>query len=241
MGRFETETLALPENREALADLNEQWIDRFHDRNGLKYIVLDMDSSVSPTHGDQEGAAWNGHCDCSCYHPNIVFNQFGMLERCALRHGNVHSADGWKEVLDPVIAPYADRDIMRFFRADAAYATPELYARLEKAGYFYAIQLPANAVLREKIAHRLTRPVGPPSKTKVKRFHQDFEYQAASWDKPRRVIAKIEWHPGELFPKVGFICPSSYNLGRLSVIPIGGSGSSLFEFMRVRFYGASAA
>ena len=59
-GRFETETLALPENREALFDLNGQWFDRFHDRNGLKYIVLDMDSSVSPTHGDQEGAAWNG-------------------------------------------------------------------------------------------------------------------------------------------------------------------------------------
>jgi hypothetical protein len=43
MGRFETETLALPENRAALADLNGTWIDRFHDRNGLKYIVLDMD------------------------------------------------------------------------------------------------------------------------------------------------------------------------------------------------------
>ena len=87
MGRFETETMALVENREALADLNGQWIDRFHDRNGLKFIVLDMDSSVSPTHGDQEGSAWNGHFDCTCYHPNFLFNQFGMLERCALRHG----------------------------------------------------------------------------------------------------------------------------------------------------------
>ena len=125
MGRFETETLALAGNRAALADLNGQWIDRFHDRNGLKYIVLDMDSSVSPTHGDQEGSAWNGHFDCSCYHPNFLFNQFGMLERCALRHGNVHSADGWRDVLDPVIARYAERDLGgRFFRADAAYAIP---------------------------------------------------------------------------------------------------------------------
>jgi len=111
MGRFETETLASPANREALADLNGQWIDRFHDRNGLKYIVLDMDSSVSPTHGDQEGAAWNGHFDCTCYHPNFLFNQFGMLERCALRNGNVHSADGWRDVLDPVIARYTGRDL----------------------------------------------------------------------------------------------------------------------------------
>ena len=205
MGRLETETLALPENRAALADLNGQWIDRFHDRNGLKYIVLDMDSSVSPTHGDQKGAAWNGHFDCSCYHPNFLFNQFGMLERCALRNGNVHSADDWRDVLDPVIARYAEHDIMRFFRADAAYATAELYERLEETGYFYAIRLPANAVLREKIAHRLTRPVGRPSKTEVKRFFEDFTYQAQSWDKTRRVISKIEWHPGELFPRVGFI------------------------------------
>ncbi|MFT5870415.1 MAG: hypothetical protein ACI8TF_002539 [Paracoccaceae bacterium] len=94
MGRFETETLALPENREALADLNGQWIDRFHNRQGLKYIMLDMDSSARPTHGDQEGSAWRGHFDRYCYHPNFFFNQFGMLERCALRNGNVHSADG---------------------------------------------------------------------------------------------------------------------------------------------------
>lgn len=59
MGRFETETLALPENRVALADLNGMWIDRFYDRNGLKYITLDMDSSFSPTPGDQEGTACN--------------------------------------------------------------------------------------------------------------------------------------------------------------------------------------
>jgi len=208
MGRFETGTLAMPENRVALADLSGQWIDRFHDRRGLKYITLDMDSSVSPTHGEQEGTAWNGHFDCTCYHPLFVFNQFGMLERCALRHGNVHSAEGWQDVLDPVIARYAKRDIMRFFRADAAYAIPALYARLEEAGYFYAIRLPANSVLKEKIADRLTRPVGRPSLTKIKRFHEDFQYQAASWDKPRRIIAKIEWHPGELFPRVGFIVTS---------------------------------
>ena len=121
-------------------------------------------------------------------------------------HGNVHSADGWQEVLDPVIARYAGRNLGgRFFRADAAYAIPALYERLEETGYFYAIRLRANNVLREQIAHRLTRPVGRPSQTKVKRFHEDFQYQAASWDKARRVIAKIEWHPGELFPRVGFI------------------------------------
>ena len=69
LGRFETETQALPENCAALAGFNGQWIDRFHDRNGLKYTVLDLGSSISPTHGDQEGVSWNGHFDCTSYHP----------------------------------------------------------------------------------------------------------------------------------------------------------------------------
>jgi hypothetical protein len=60
-------------------------------------------------------------------------------------------------------------------------------------------------VLKDKIAHRLIRPAGRHSLTKVKRFYEDFEYPAASWNKPRRVIAKIEWHPSEWFPRVGVI------------------------------------
>jgi hypothetical protein len=134
-----------------------------------------------------------------------LFNQFGMLERCALRNGNVHSADGWEDVMGPVIARYAKRHILRFFGADAAYASPAIYARLEEAGCFYAIRLPANTVLREKIAHRLTRPVGRPSLTRVRRFYADFHHQAQSWEDERRVIAKNEWHPGKLFPCVDFI------------------------------------
>jgi hypothetical protein len=77
MGRFETEVLATSDNRTALADLSGQWIDRVHGRKPPKWITLDMDSSVSPTHGAQEGTAWNGHFGCLCYHPLFVFNQFG--------------------------------------------------------------------------------------------------------------------------------------------------------------------
>ena len=138
------------------------------------------------------------------YHPLFVLNQFGPLERCALRPGNVHSADGWEAVLKPVIARYADRHLMRLSRGDAAFAIPELYKILETAGYFYAIRLHANRVLQSRIAHLLKRPVGRPPK-RVKRVYGDFEYLAVSWDKPRRVVAKVEWHPGELFPRVGFV------------------------------------
>ena len=57
MGRFETEVLATTDNRTALTDLSGHWIDRVHERNPPNWITLDMDSSVSPTHGAQEGTA----------------------------------------------------------------------------------------------------------------------------------------------------------------------------------------
>jgi hypothetical protein len=159
---------------------------------------------VSPTHGDQEGTAYNGHFGCSCYHPLFVFNQFGDLERCALRPGNVHSAHGWHAVLEPVVARYRDWKVRRYFRGDAAFASPDLYEFLEVEGYKYAIRLKTNAVLQASIAHLLTRPVGRPP-NHVRRFYASFSYQAGSWDKKRGVVAKVEWHPGELAPRVGFI------------------------------------
>ena len=78
-------------------------IDCVHGWRSLRSIVLDMDSSVSPTHGDQQGTAYNGHFTCACYHPLFVFNQFRDLERSALRPGNVHSADGWRAALEPAL------------------------------------------------------------------------------------------------------------------------------------------
>jgi hypothetical protein len=204
MGRFETKWLARPENLSTLADLPGDWIDTVHRRRPLKMIVLDMDSSESPTHGTQEGSAYNGHFGCTCYHPLFVFNQFGDLERCALRSGNVHSAADWQDVLEPVVARYRGGVKRLYFRGDAAFANPEIYEFLEAEGYGYAIRLPTNSVLQGKIGHLLKRPVGRPPH-EVRRYFASFSYQAQSWNKSRHVVAKVEWHPGELCPRVGFI------------------------------------
>jgi hypothetical protein len=75
---------------------------------------------------------------------------------------------------------------------------------LEAAGCLCAIRLRANRVLQGRIAHLLKRPVSRPPKG-VTRVYGDFEYQAVSWDKPRRVVAKVEWHPRELLLRVGFV------------------------------------
>ena len=157
----------------------------------------------SPTYGEQEGSAYNGHFTCTCYHPLFVFNQLGDVERCALHPGNVHSADGWRAVLEPAVARYSTVT-RRYFRGNAAFANPEIYEFLEAECYGYVIRLPTNNVLQGKIGYLLSRPVGRPPH-EVRRYHASFTYQAQSWKKPRRVVAKVEWHPGELYPRVGFV------------------------------------
>jgi hypothetical protein len=204
MGRFETKWLSRPENLAALIDLPGQWIDQVHQRRPPKRIVLDMDSSESPTYGEQEGSAYNGHFGCTCYHPLFVFNQLGDVERCGLRPGNVHSADGWREVLEPVIIRYRGIVKRLYFRGDAAFANPEIYEFLEAEGIGYTIRLQANAVLQNRIGHLLKRPIGRPPH-EVRRFYASFSCQAQSWKKPRRVVVNVEWHPGEPYPRVGFI------------------------------------
>ncbi len=121
-----------------------------------------------------------------------------------LRRGNHNSAKFWRRVLLPVIDRYRDRDIPKYFRGDAAFAIPGLYGVLEEESFQYTIRIPSNDVLTASISHLLTRPVGRPSH-KPKVFYESFSYQAQSWDRHRRVVAKVEWHWDELFPRVGFI------------------------------------
>jgi hypothetical protein len=204
VGRFETDVLTHPDNLAALMNIPGQWVDRVRQRRAINKLILDMDSSVSETWGQQEGTAYNGHFGCTCYHPLFLFNQEGDVERALLRQGNVHSADDWRSVLEPVVERYKDVDIPKFFRGDAAFAQPGAYVYLEAEHYQYAIRLPENNLLREHVRHLLPRPVGRPPKKPVVRYHS-FEYQAKSWDNPRRVIGKVEWHQTELWPRVNFV------------------------------------
>ncbi|MBW1907213.1 MAG: transposase, partial [Deltaproteobacteria bacterium] len=114
----------------ALIAIPGQWVDRVRQRRPLKKLILDMDSSVSPTHGQQEGSRYNGHFGCTCYHPLFLFNQDGDVERTMLRHGNVASADDWRAVLLPVIERYREVDVPKYFRGDAAHPAALRPARI---------------------------------------------------------------------------------------------------------------
>ena len=204
VSRFETDILPQEQNIDALATLNSGLVSKAVSLSKAKKVILDIDSSESPVHGSQEGSAYNGHFESTCYHPIFCFNNHGDCEGAVLRPGNVHSADGWEEFLEPIVKRYREMDKKLYLRGDAAFASPDIYEYLEEEGILYAIRLKANANLDWETDHLMRRPVGRPS-AKPKTFFYAFSYQAASWKRPRRVIAKVEWHEGEFLPKVGFI------------------------------------
>jgi len=163
-----------------------------------------MDSTEIPVYGHQEQSAYNGNFESTCYHPLLLFNGEGDCLAARLRPGNVNSADGWEELLLPEIDRQQAQGKEVAFRGDAAFARPEVYEEHEARQAKYAIRLPANANLERKITELLKRPADRPSHKPVIRY-KSFFYQAASWTKERRVVAKVDFHFGELFPRVGFI------------------------------------
>jgi hypothetical protein len=201
---FETEMLAEEENFGSLARINRDLVGKAEAIDAQRRIVLDMDSTEIPVYGQQENSAYNGHFESTCYHPLLLFNREGDCLAAKLRPGNVHSADDWEELLLPEIERQQKLGKEVVFRADAAFAKPEIYEALEERGVKYAIRIPANENLERDIAELLTRPVGRPSHKPVV-WYKGFLYQAASWNTARRVVAKAEFHFGELFPRVGFI------------------------------------
>jgi hypothetical protein len=204
VGKFETEILTEGNNLEKLDEMLMDWIAKVDSIRGVKEIVLDMDSSESPVYGDQEGSAYNGYFGSKCYHPIFCFNQYGDCLKAKLRPGNVHSADGYLEFIEPVLRNYVSKGFKVTLRADAAFGIPKLYELCEELGVDYVIRLKENNSLAEGVSELLKKP-GEENKDRYITLYKDIVYQAKSWDKARRVIAKIEHHPDELFPRVGFI------------------------------------
>jgi hypothetical protein len=162
--------------------------------DSLRRVLLDMDSTEIPVYGEQEQSAYNGHFESTCYHPLLLFNREGDCLAAKLRPGNVHSAAGWEELLLPEIKPKRQgKEVV--FRADAAFAKPELYEALEERDVKYANRVASNDNLERYVFELLTRPVGRPSYKPVV-WYKSFLYQAASWTRVRRVVAKSSFTLG---------------------------------------------
>jgi hypothetical protein len=151
-------------------------------------MVLDMDSTEIPVDGRQEPSADNGHFESTYDHPLLRFNRDGDGLAAKLGPGNVQSAEGWEEVLLQAIERQQRMGKEAVFRADAAFAEPEIYEALEAPGVKYAIRLPTDESLERDIAELLTRPVGRPNHEPVI-WDKSFLFQAASWTTARRIAA----------------------------------------------------
>jgi hypothetical protein len=160
---FETGVLTQAANLRGLAAMNRELLAKAEGQERSWRSVLDMDSTEIPVYGEQEQSAYNKHYESTCYHPLLVFNSEGDCVAAGLRPGNVHSADGWEQLLLSEIERQQKLGKEVWFRAEAAFAKPEIYEALEERGAKYAIRIPANDCLMRDIAELLTRPVGRPT------------------------------------------------------------------------------
>jgi hypothetical protein len=157
-------------------------------------IVLDIDSTDDPTHGQQELSFFNGHYDEHMYHPLLVFAD-GYLLGTRLRPGDVGGATHLRPLLEPMVAHLRAQlpATPLALRADGGFCNPELLDYAEHAGLTYAIGMPPNPKLNAAVAlHRLHAEVVYERTGRPVRWFTSVRYQTRSWPRPRRVLAMIE-------------------------------------------------
>jgi Transposase DDE domain group 1 len=167
-------------------------------RDSSDDIILDIDSSEDPTHGQQELAFFNGHYDSWMYHPLFIFEGgSGVLLASRLRPGNVGGVRQLLDILRPTVrrlrARFPKRPIA--IRADGDFAKAPLLDYAEYAGCSYVIGMPRNPKLEaivEPLRHK-TEAQWKQSGGKPVRFYTSFSYQTRSWSRSRRIVAKVEY------------------------------------------------
>jgi len=161
-----------------------------------RHIVIDIDSTDDPTHGDQEGSAFHGYYNQHMYHPLLVFDgQTDQLITAILRPGNAHASRGVLSVLRVLVGHLRARwpGITIEIRADSGCAVPRLYRCCERRDIIYTIGLIPNPRLKELAAPLLAQAQAQRAQTEEKvRLVAETTYQASSWDRPRRVVYKAE-------------------------------------------------
>jgi len=182
-----------------VAEINRLLVKMFLQRMGRKKpkrLVLDIDPTDDPCHGQQQLALFNGFYGQYMYLPNLVFERStGMLLGVRLRGGNVDAAHRVVQLLKPIVTALRNRwpDVEILIRADAGFATPRLYRFCERGGLEYLIGFAASEPLKQRtkwaldwLSERFERNAEPC------RWRGGFAHQAGSWGHPRRILYKVE-------------------------------------------------
>jgi len=176
---------------EVLLDLYVQ----LHPRD-RKTIVLDIDGTDDPTHGQQEFTFYHGYYGQYMYHPLFVFDGgSGFPLAAVLRPGNTHAGHRSLAVLKRVVARLREAwpGAAIFLRADAGFALPDLYDFCEEHDIRYVIGLITNDRLRKRVTDLARKVELDFQETSQKqREFTSFWHQAGSWPYSRRVVSKVE-------------------------------------------------
>ena len=167
-------------------------------------IVLDLDATDDPVHGNQEGRFFHGYYDCYCYLPLYVFCGRHLLV-AKLRRASLDAADGAVEEVARVVAHIRRRwpQVRIVLRADSGFGRDELMAWCEANGVHFLFGLQQNKRLVAKIASELARAEAKSRRTgKPARSFKEFKYETRrSWSRKRRVVAKAEFTKDEANPR----------------------------------------
>jgi hypothetical protein len=180
--------------------IQQVWIDRYIrklKKKRAKKIVLDLDSTDDPTHGQQEFSFYHGYFGHYVYHPLLIFDaDTADLLAALLRGGNRGAAFRAISVLKRIVKRIREKihwDLEIEIRADSGFATPELYAYCEEHNLTYAIGFARNPRAEAQVEALVEEARKRYEKEQVKqRLFSEFRYQANSWDRARRMVAKVE-------------------------------------------------
>jgi hypothetical protein len=188
-----------------------------------EFVLFDIDTTLLPTYGHQEGEGFNFHYQAHGYHPLLCYDGLtGDLLRAQLRDGTDYCSKNSAGFMEPLIAEYRENypDIRLYARGDSGFATPELYDLFEDNGVKYAIRLKINQTLlnlaqdKEEDLMKVTRT----NMVDYALTYGEFYYQASSWREPRRVVFKIEKPYNQMTYMYTFIVTNMEELEHWQVI-----------------------
>jgi hypothetical protein len=169
-----------------------------------KQIVLDIDATNDPLHGEQEGRYFHGYYRQYCYLPLYVFCE-GHLLLARVRGADVQPATGSTQELEAIVRRIRERwpHVQIVVRGDSGFARDELMCWCEDNGVDFVLGLQKNSVLESQIESLLVKAEHEHKRTgESVRFYDDFRYKTQrSWRQERRVIGKAEYIPGKANPR----------------------------------------
>jgi hypothetical protein len=159
-------------------------------------LTLDLDATDDPTHGQQQLTLFHAFYDQHQYYPLLISEPTSkMILSAWLRHGTAPASLGADDDLLRVVQALRRHrsDIAIHVRADAGFATPQMYRVCEENHVSYSFGLQPNARLKAMAEDLLTRAVEQYRSTGQKqRLFTSWQHQAGSWDRSRQVLAKAE-------------------------------------------------